>query len=134
MSIPAPPPAPNPAASLCCSSVLPHRSIRTHWELLFTAFLAWLTHNGKNTTPAATAPGCEIIIRLTTTINYGRSCGVMEYAAFRAPEGQPSLYTFVRVTAGHGQRTGFTDQCAFKNWSCQLHGLYYRLDLYRPQG
>ncbi|EJD54648.1 hypothetical protein AURDEDRAFT_148328 [Auricularia subglabra TFB-10046 SS5] len=125
-----------PAApcALCCALVQSHRAITTHWEAQVNAFISWLSANGKS--PAATAlpEGCELVLRLTTTITYGRDCGIMEYAAVRAhnaASGAPAQYTFVSVALNVGSAAGFVDRCAFKNYNCPVHKLNFQLDLYR---
>lgn len=130
-----PPPVP-PATpgALCCALVQSHRAIVTHWETQVNAFMAWLAGNGKTVASPTLPDDCELVLRLTTTITYGRECGVMEYAAVRTHNGGagvPAQYTFVGVAVNVGSAAGFVDRCAFKNYVCPVHKLNFQLDLYR---
>jgi len=59
--------APNVAA-LCCSSAQPHLPVITRWEAQIDAFLAWLSHNGRNGAPTPPIGFVEFLIRLQTTV------------------------------------------------------------------
>ncbi|KZV99553.1 hypothetical protein EXIGLDRAFT_762431 [Exidia glandulosa HHB12029] len=121
---------PNPAAALCCGSVQPHVPVHTHWEAQFSAFLGWLPHNSANPAVAAAPQGYEFVIRLTTTINFGRTCGTMEYVGVNGPHG----FSFVHVPQDYSRNNGFTERSAFKNYKCTVHGIYFQLDLQRRPG
>ncbi|KZV99258.1 hypothetical protein EXIGLDRAFT_762787 [Exidia glandulosa HHB12029] len=121
------PPAVNPAAGLCCGSVQPHVPVQTHWEPQFASFLQWLAHNAAAPTIATVPQGYDFVVRLTTTINFGRSCGTMEYMGMQTPHG----YTFLHVGPEYGRTHGYTDRCAFKNYKCMAHSLYFQLDLHK---
>lgn len=55
----------------------------------------------------------------------------MDYAAARNPEGNVLPYKFMSVFPSFKSLKGFTERCAFKNYKCDAHGLYYQIDLYR---
>ncbi|KAH7101346.1 hypothetical protein BKA62DRAFT_703499 [Auriculariales sp. MPI-PUGE-AT-0066] len=105
--------APNVAA-LCCSSAQPHLPVITRWEAQIDAFLAWLAHNGRNGAPSPPAGFVEYLVRLQTTISYGRACGEQFFAASR-------------VNPEHAQH--YTLRCAYKNYTCPKHNLYFQLDV-----
>ncbi|EJD47001.1 hypothetical protein AURDEDRAFT_164062 [Auricularia subglabra TFB-10046 SS5] len=116
--------------ALCCTSVQCHRPILTHWEAQFEAFLVWLEHHGKRESghPPRQDPNAEyeFIIRVTTTINYGRVCGWMDYAAVRGTDGG----FFHSVPLSFAGSRGFSTRAAFKNYTCQAHNLYFQVDIY----
>lgn len=129
-------PAPATPSALCCSLVQSHRPIATHWETQVNAFLDWLPNNGKSPMSATLPDGCEIVLRLSTTITYGRDCGAMTYAAVCTHNGwpgAPAQYTFVSVApkVAAAAADGFIDRCAFKNYVCPVHKLSFQLDVYR---
>ncbi|KAH7100066.1 hypothetical protein BKA62DRAFT_262639 [Auriculariales sp. MPI-PUGE-AT-0066] len=139
---PPPPPGPNPAQSLCCTFVQPHQAVTTHWEYQFMQFLGWLSQNSR-TVPSPNPPpatNAEFVIRLTTDITFGRTCGTTEFVAFLQPALQGAqnsnpVYSFVHVPPGYAGVSGFLgDRAAYKNYRCAQHNLYMRLDLHRrPQ-
>ncbi|EJD46994.1 hypothetical protein AURDEDRAFT_164055 [Auricularia subglabra TFB-10046 SS5] len=118
--------------SLCCGSVQSHRGIATHWEKQVDAFLDWLAHNGRREVEDSEA-GFAFVVRLTTLVNGRRTCGAMEYAAIQSgTAGGQVRYRFRRVANDFSKEHGFTDLCAFKNYCCDTHGLFVKLDVFRP--
>ncbi|EJD54274.1 hypothetical protein AURDEDRAFT_156054 [Auricularia subglabra TFB-10046 SS5] len=116
--------------ALCCGFVKAHKEIGTHWDAHVDAFLTWLAHNGRGKPAAGAGLVLEFTIRLTTSINFGRDCGAMEYGALVASADGRPRYKFVRIETNSGQLQGHTHRRAFKNYKCQVHGLFYQLDLY----
>lgn len=52
----------------------------------------------------------------------------MEYAGiYDAQQG----FSFVHVVPDYAVNHGFTERCAFKNYRCQSHGIYFQLDLHK---
>ncbi|KZV91796.1 hypothetical protein EXIGLDRAFT_749954, partial [Exidia glandulosa HHB12029] len=115
-----------PLDVLCCGSVQPHVPMQTHYEAEFENFLAWLLHNSKNSaSPVVVPETCMSVFRLTTTINFGRPCGSLEYAHISGPQRR----SFIHVRGDYARENHFTTRVAFKNYKCSLHSLYFQLDL-----
>lgn len=116
--------------ALCCGSVKAHKEIGTHWDAHVDAFLTWLAHNGREKPATAAGLVLEFTIRLTTSVNFGRDCGAMEYGALTANGDGQTRYKFLCTEAGTATRHGHIHRRAFKNYKCHVHGLFYQLDLY----
>ncbi|KZV91054.1 hypothetical protein EXIGLDRAFT_770221 [Exidia glandulosa HHB12029] len=117
-------------SSLCCNSVQPHNACRTPWEPEIAAFLSWLMHNGgTKSEPFTDLMQCSFCIRITTKIDWGRVCGVVEYGFF--PGGGSDGNNFKLVLASSRIESGLTYLCAFKNFKCEQHRLYFMIDIFK---
>ncbi|KZV82429.1 hypothetical protein EXIGLDRAFT_702572 [Exidia glandulosa HHB12029] len=98
--------ADNAAAGLCCGSVMPHIPTLTEWEPQFGSFLRWLAQNAAAPPVANVPQTCDFAIRVTTT----------------TPQG----FAFLPVGADYARTHGYTIRCAFKNYRCPMHSLYFQ--------
>lgn len=73
------------------------------------------------------APHTQFNIFTPLKIDWGRTCGDVAYACVAEHGG----YQFQQVTPAYMDEIGLTELCAFKNFRCEEHGLYFKLDIFK---